>query len=545
RIEVVKGPGSALYGGGALGGVVNVITKDAPETPETSVRAFAGAYQPARYEVWYETWPEGDAYRPFFGTSITHARKVSPTLGGWVQLGYQRDDGYLNFNEFDLSQLYAKVDWRPQPTLKVGLLAGVLNRTKDTFLFWNGSRDALQPGNVVLAGSRDGPPSGTTDNNTLQLSLWPTLTHVLAPDLFYSVRLRAFAALIRPISDETGEVRRFADGTVGVRYGGEWQLDWAPKASRQLTFGVSGDALLTRSSLFRTGDDDEQGSQPEGAVFAQWDEQVTERIAVVAGLRFDGYAIDASDTVTRLSPKLSGSYVLNEAVTLRAGFGQGFRVPSLAERFADDRSFFPIVRNPGLQPERSSSVEAGVRATLPFGGGAGLQTDVALFWNDYWDLIEPAIKPEASAFQFVNLTRARIRGVEIGLDAFTPAGDRTLHLGYTLMRSDDLTLSQELSFRPRHLLKAGIDGQLVGPFRAGADYRFASRPQRVDSDFVRFVPNADVLVAQHFVDFRLSVDWSRLRVTAHARNAFDYYALERPAFLGAPRHYEVQMQWDF
>ncbi len=546
QIEVFKGPGSALYGSGALGGVINIITKDFPSTPETSVRAFSGVYEPARYPIWYEHWPDGDAFRPFGGVTVTHAQRVGAKFGYWVNLAYRQDEGFMNFNKTQLMQGYTKLGYAPSPTKRFDVLLGVMSRTKDSFLFWNGARDALQPGNVVLGQSSDPnqPPSGTSDNNTNQVSLMPTFTHLLGPNLFYSAKLRLFGTLIRPISDTTGEPRDFSDGTVGFRYGGEVQVNWERKEGQYLVAGVTGDALATRSSFYVTTDGDELGSQPESAAFAQW-EQALGPVNLTAGLRFDGYRIDASTSVSRLSPKIGVAYAATDAFTLRAAFGQGFRVPSLAERFTDNQDFFPIVRNPTIRPEESTSYEVGVRGLVLLGKKDGLQADVALFWNEFENLVEPKLIPEKSAFQFVNLTRARVRGFEVALDAALLADRLQLRFGYTFLDGDDLELDVPLSFRPPHLIKTGFDAQLYGHLDLGLDYRFAAAPERIDSDFVSFVPDADVLEETHIVDTRIGTRWRWVRVAFHVKNALEYYALARPALLAPPRHYQLQVQVDF
>ena len=83
------------------------------------------------------------------------------------------------------------------------------------------------------------------------------------------------------------------------------------------------------------------------------------RLNLVAGARFDLYSISEAETITRLSPKVNMYYVANDRLTLRAAYGQGFRVPSLAERFANDEDF-GIASNPDIRPEESTSYEVGL-----------------------------------------------------------------------------------------------------------------------------------------------------------------------------------------
>jgi iron complex outermembrane receptor protein len=544
RIEVLKGPGSALYGSGAIGGVVNVITKRFPDKPRTEIRLFAGAWEPTRYAVWKEPWPEGKDYRPFGGVTLAHARRFGERLGAWVNLAWRQDEGYLQFGKTRLFQGYAKIGWDPSPSVRTGLLVGMMSRKKDNFLFWNGGRDALRPGTLPLGTSGDPTvPSGTNDMFANQISVMPTVSHVVSARFLYTVKGRLFGTILRPIDNVTGEVKSVDDGTLGFRYGAEVQADWEPREGSHATFGGARDALATRSSFYVTSDGDSTGSQPETALFAQWEQDAGERLRLVAGLRYDRYAIDAVETSQRLSPKLSATWKLNGTATLRAAFGYGFRVPSLAERFTDNRDFFPIVRNPEIRPERSIGYEVGARVHLPVLGRGLLQLDGAVFWNDYWDLIEPRLKPEIQAFQFDNLTRARIRGAEVSADL--RLDDHVVRVGYAYLDADDLSMDEALSFRSRHQLTTGADIAVYGPIEVGADFRLVSRPERVDSDFARFVKDADRLVPVRLVDLRLALRGDRYRVALLVQNALEYYHLERPAYLGPPRRFTLQVRYEF
>ncbi|MEZ4700167.1 MAG: TonB-dependent receptor [Rhodothermales bacterium] len=541
RLEVLKGPGSALYGSGALGGVVNLITKTFPSRPTTLVRAFAGAYEPVRYAIWRERWDGADTPRPFAGATVSHARRVSERFGYWVDGTFRRSEGYMRLNEKTLFQTHAKAGWNPNADVRLDVLANVLYRKKDDFLFWNGARDALQPGSLAITNSSE--PSGATDNESNQISLFPTLTHVLNPRLFYQVKTRLYAVGVRPI-DSAGNVRTYRDGTYGFRYGGEYLLNWNPGPNRFFTGGASIDANSTRSSFFVSADGDPIGSQPEGAVFGQWEQNIGPRLNVVAGLRFDIYSIDASDTVSKLSPKLNLGYAFTPQFTARAAYGQGFRIPSLGERFVDNRDFFPIVRNLSLRPEESTSYELGLRGLIPFTDRSDALLDVAVFWNDYWRLIETKFIPTESAFQFVNLIRARIRGAEASIEASLFDGAVTTRAGYTYLDARDLSAGEALAFRPRHMVSASADGRF-GRYQAGFDLRYASAPESVNSDFARFVPDAETLIDTRVLDLRAGVQFGRLRTLLIVRNALEYYYMERPALLAPPRHAILQLQMEF
>ena len=260
RIEVLKGPGSALYGSGALGGVVNVITKDFPDTPETTVRTFAGAYEPVKYDTWLADWSEADQPRPFYGGSFAHAQKLSDKLGFWANVHYRDDVGYLRLNEKQSLLGFTKLGWRPKSTIRFDLLTSWLWRKKDDYLFWNAVWDALNPG--ILP---NGNPA-SSDNVSSQFGLLPTFTHVVNPNYYYSIKARLFGILLQPLDDDTGKPRSAkTDGTTGFRYGLEYQMNWTPAKNYFLTAGLSLDSNWARSSFF--GEDGQFASaflQPEG-----------------------------------------------------------------------------------------------------------------------------------------------------------------------------------------------------------------------------------------------------------------------------------------
>ncbi len=535
RIEVLKGPGSALYGGGALGGIIHVLTRSYPDTAETFVVAYGGAYEPVRYDVWRRRWAGADTPRPLGGLTLGHGRPLGERTGIWANVTFRYDAGHLNGSRRRSLQTFARFSFRPSSDARIDVLAGGNRRTSDSFLFWNGARDALNPGRIELGRSTVG--IGSDDNLVNEISLQPSYTELVGANLFVSARARLLGVFIQALDDE-GKPKPLSDGTVGFRYGGELQLDYEPADGRRFIAGLTGDANAARSGFFNTGD---RLSQPEGAVFGQWEERIGRRVDVSGGLRFDTYRIRAGMVERKLSPRASASITLASAWSLRLAYGEGFRVPSVAERFIDNSDYLPVVSNLALQPETSRSYEVGLRRAPPVHQGAlVVHVDASAFWSDYWRLVEPTFVPSERAFQFTNLTRARVRGAELMLDAATPTERTSIRAGYTFLDARDLTVDQPLVFRSRHLLKAGATAML-GPLEVGADLRLASEPERVDSDFARFVRDAEVAGPTRVMDVRVGTSWRSVRTTLHVKNALDYYYIERPALLAPPRHVVVQL----
>ena len=89
RVEVIKGAGSALYGTGALGGVINVLTRDPARKPGTRFRLLSGLYSPPAHRGW--RWTEGSMH--LAGFDLSHNRVIGRTAVA-LSGGHNRGTGY-------------------------------------------------------------------------------------------------------------------------------------------------------------------------------------------------------------------------------------------------------------------------------------------------------------------------------------------------------------------------------------------------------------------------------------------------------------------
>jgi iron complex outermembrane receptor protein len=182
------------------------------------------------------------------------------------------------------------------------------------------------------------------------------------------------------------------------------------------------------------------------------------------------------------------------------------------------------------------------------GKHAAVEFDVAAFHNEYDGLIEAVFVPTLGAFQFQNLTEARIRGVETILQAGTLDSRQKLSLSYTLLDARDITLDKPLNQRSRHLVIASANSYIVGPLFIGADYRYASKTEAIDSDLGRFVKSASARVPIGVLDMRIGIDKDAglgragYRLAFIVKNLTDQYYTERPAYLAPPRHGMLQLE---
>jgi outer membrane receptor protein involved in Fe transport len=366
RIEVLKGPMSALYGSDAIGGVVNVVTRAPAEETGASVALEGGAWGFARALAAATIAGERDAVR--------------------AELNVTRTDGWRDGTAYDRES--AVVRWDRQ-------LAGASLRTVATF-------SRIDQG---TAGS-----SAITRDDYLDT---PVLNYT--PISWRRVHaFRLYAAWDRPAGDALLSLTPF------VRWNRmemlpNWTLTYDPSivetghASAGVLLKYRRELAPLRARVIAGADVDfspgrhfERTIVParDGRIFTsyadgepiydydvrfsgispwlQLEASPVERLRLVAGLRFDhvGYVYDnalgelatgphrrpASARVTydRLSPKLGATLALAPALGLYAAYGHGFRAPSEGQLFRQGRAQNTI----GLSPIAADNVEAGVRGTI-------------------------------------------------------------------------------------------------------------------------------------------------------------------------------------
>ena len=153
---------------------------------------------------------------------------------------------------------------------------------------------------------------------------------------------------------------------------------------------------------------------------------------------------DSDKTWHRVSPKFGLTYALTDNYTWFGQYAEGFRTPSakaLYGRFENIQQGYVVEPNSDLKPESSKSFETGLRGNFESGN-----FDVAVFYNKYHDFINEdaaVLSPSGPAFKASNIKRATIKGVEakgrLNLDAFgAPQGLYTQgSVAYAYGRNED------------------------------------------------------------------------------------------------------------
>jgi len=136
--------------------------------------------------------------------------------------------------------------------------------------------------------------------------------------------------------------------------------------------------------------------------------------------------ISSRQSDERISPKLGAVLKLNETVRLFGNYAQGFRAPEpsqINQFFENLAQGYTSRPNPDLRPERSESVEGGIRFV-----GEAVSLSTTAFTSRYKNFISQEVvgggftPANPAVFQFINLERVTVKGVEARLDARSPNG---------------------------------------------------------------------------------------------------------------------------
>lgn len=444
RVEILRGPASALYGSDAIGGVVAITSADGDMLVRPGRRWHAGAR--TGYFGANDAWL-GAGTAAFDGAADSVIASLGHRQGGAPDnraRGVARDR--IDFRQWQGFGKWTH-DFAFGGTLRVSLDRFTRDTTSDI-------RSLPGFGRFVNTTSLRGDDRQETERTTVSFALHERGWLSEASVMVYRQANRT--------RQHTGELRTSRGVPVRLSrdfslrelgYGGElrsrWDFDTGP-LGHVLVAGAEWDHqrltevrdgtetnLLTGTTV-RTilGErfplrDMPKSVSDEVGVYAQ-DEVALGPVTVTAALRFDDFSLDARpdpvfsdpDRLTdlhtnRVTTRLGVSWSALDSLTLYAHYAQGFRAPPPGDvnLFLDIPLFnFRALPNPDLRPERSETVETGLRVRF-----RATVFDLAGYYTDYDDFIETRARlgtdPVSGAllFQSRNLERAHIYGLEARL----------------------------------------------------------------------------------------------------------------------------------
>jgi vitamin B12 transporter len=510
KIEIVRGPQSALYGSDAISGVINIITNRGSGKPAVHVSTANGAYLKGDNNYIGEQSVGFTGGNDWIGASLAYARVD--------------DNGFLDVNDDYWNNTFSgRVDLYPAENLDVTLTG----RYEDAKLKFptEDAGDQLSP----LDPDQN---SSTADwlwtlNTAYQMSSW--LEHVMLlgyrnNDVDYNDPENPPADAFGAFFSETEEERYSVDYHFNVRYpatenlkstftgGVEYLTEEYDQETRSIFFGSE-----SRSKL--NEDRDNWG------YYAQEQLSLFDRLHLTAGARYE----DNSEFGNEFVPRGSIAYELKKYGTkFRGAAGKGFKTPTFVENFSQGFA----EGNPDLDPEKSVSWEVGVDQAL---WKNRLILGVTYFNQKFDDLIAYVATP-AGQPDFENIQQAESSGVEVSASLYPGAGF-TVGGSYTYLDTevtDDggqggsgaiFEEGQDLLRRPAHTASGFVNWAWQGmQIRVEGFYV----GERDDLDFQTF-PGTRVTLDDYFiVNLAASymIPWSNtfikeLKVFGKVRNLFD------------------------
>lgn len=450
-IEVSKGPGTALYGSDAIGGVVNVLTRPAPLKPEAEMTVEGGEFGWGRVMMTGGNTKGDDGVRA--DLNLTHT-------DGWRDAtGYDRQSGTLRwdralggegmlktvatFSNIDQqtagTSTITEADYNNNPTANYTPIS-----LRKVQAFRLSSAYEKESGNALLSVT---PYFRYNDMDLLanwSLGYDPTIYNTSNKSLGLLAKYR------QDLPDYRARV------IVGV------DLDYSPGSrSEQSINTVRSGNYYTSYSLGRTIYDYDvtfKGVSP----YVHGEIAPTERLRVTGGLRYDHLSYDYDNNLSddnivirpsnigfnltyrhpsdtsisydHLSPKLGLTYAFSPSLNGFAAYNHAFRAPSESQLFRQGSALDTI----GLKPVKADSYEVGLRGKA----GAGMHYEASLYYMTKRDDILSYKDPATGATQAVNAGKTLHRGVELGLGADLTRGlDLNVSASYAKHSYEDWAVS--------------------------------------------------------------------------------------------------------
>ena len=549
RIEILKGPGSSLYGSNAMGGVVNIITKK-------SSKKLSGLYSAE-----YGTFNTFSNKINLSGNLIKNNKGFYGAINGF----YRKSDGYVMFPEEDIDSTTIKSNLKEYlASAKAGYKFNNLNSLEYKFDYFNDFR-----GKGVKIKTDEGTYFG---HNSMyhKLHYKGGFGNTKLSTLVY-YNNEDYLRLNESIKIKNG-VERYKCYSVNSKredLGLLFNISQNIGKSHVVTAGFDiKQGKVTGKDIYQTSTDivNNEGTMDIYAAYIQ-DEMryLDNKLMINVGLRFDYanfrdgkfYITDKtnatsiltelenddfnSNTWSSYSPKLSAKYIVNNYISIFTSLAKGFKPPDL-----DDLSRSGFIAgafkkaNPQLNPETLNNIEVGFDADaqkMHFTASAyysqGLNFMYYVSTGDSIDMGHrtlPIRKKE-------NIGKVIIKGVELSfrypilenLDFYTNYTFTDSKIDEFISPHNDADLSDKyLRYIPKHQTSAGVSW-MNNIVNLSVQYRYKSNQFRDDL-------NKTVFDAYSMIDCKIWRDFSKhITASINAQNITDVVFIDDHNYLSPGR----------
>ncbi|HDO27846.1 MAG TPA: TonB-dependent receptor [Bacteroidetes bacterium] len=485
QIEVVKGAASVLSGSSALSGAIYIRTSYPGTKPLTKVQTYTGLY--TRPSGPAKQWWKGANY--LTGVSFLHTRRLgeghtdlvvggvvmadrsyigAPIPGPWVtQPGDSISDNEMANQK---GRVNFKIRRRSKKIkgLNFGLNGNIMFKHQSTALAWLDDTANFYrgyPGAVLLA-------------NTVTMYFDPYI------NLYSSLGVKhQFANRI--LYNNSDAINNQSNRALMIY--NRYQFSKSFKNIGNLDFigGIVSNYTYAKSNMYEASGSDKNWLWNLSA-YMEIEKKFGNALNISIGTRLEHYRLNDSIQDTRPIFRFGSSLKVGQETYLRASIGQGYRFPTITERYIRTSvGSFGVFNNPDLQPEYSWNAEIGLKQGLKFSKFYGY-FDIAAFYQEYQNTVEylfgfwdSTYTFALAGFKFVNTGKSQITGVDISLTGqakFANFWHINLLLGYTYVKP--ITLDPDYVFakdyNPSGAADFSYETTSVNPDKRILKYRFLS-----------------------------------------------------------------------
>jgi outer membrane receptor protein involved in Fe transport len=555
QIEIVKGAASALYGSSAMNGIINIRTAYAKAEPVTKVSTFGTQYL-APKDLQKKWW--GDTLRYDAGISVAHRQKfgkLDVVLGG----SYLKEKGANRAISVEYLRFNTSLRYRITDRLTVGVHGTLTTGESGNMFFWsNDSTGAYLPS--------DG---SSFSSEITRFSVDPFVTYFDK----YDNRHKFLGRWYSVNNNNSNGNAVYSD----LLYG-EYQFQRKFDNNLVLTSGIVGMRSTAEGELYG----DTAYTTSNLAVYVQADKKLFDKLNLSFGGRYEINTIanptlitDVGDTILTANKRearpvfrFGANYQAAEFTYIRASFGQGYRFPTVAEKFISTQigsglGSIPILQNPNLTSETGWSTEIGIKQGFRISNWNGF-FDAAAFLMEYNNMMEFSfVNAQVIGFQSRNVGNTRISGFEVSVAGEGKIGEFKTGVlaGYTYTNpvfkefttADSLGSSADynvLKYRFRHTAKVDVESTYKG-FSIGVAMLYTSYMEAIDNVFNLVISGVrqyreenqnGALITNIRVGYQLNENF---RVGVIGNNLFNTEYMLRPGLLEAPRNIGVRIDAKF
>jgi iron complex outermembrane receptor protein len=428
QIELVKGASSVVFGSSAINGAVNVRTAWPKDEPQTKLITFLGAY--SKPEPKYKASWSG--MNPLvYGITLSHSQKIDNfDLSGGIS--YYKDQGYIGGTPedkvadtiFNKGQYNNRVKFYFNTRVRSKKVEGLSYGINGNFMFQENAETYFwydADTNIY----RSFPGS---------LSRFKVFSFYVDPFLKYYAKngdVHSFKNRVYYLNSEGLYNQSALSITVFNEYQYSHKFKVSQKFELMLVTGIMNNYSYAYGKVF-SGNLAPDGTPTLGengtytaenfAAYAQFEAKFFKKLTALVGARYEYYHLT---DLTESKPifRTGLNFQAAKMSFLRLSVGQGYRVPSIGERYITTTSgnfgFYP---NPTLASEASISYELGFKQLFKIGKFAGM-FDIAGFYENYDNYVEFnfgywGLNPDPNkdvGFKFFNTGPARIYGIDASI----------------------------------------------------------------------------------------------------------------------------------